>query len=148
MQVRVELLRLAILVFLARVESLQAVFAQGAHQDVLGHLQSSNEIQEVLVFRRLRSIDFVGWDSEKSTIEVVNALEEVDSEPLNGENARILHISLGSLLEVEEIRNRAHIFILIETINTVHKWRTRSRRESNMSECKVIRAFNFSKYYL
>ena len=140
MQVGVELLGLAILLLLARVKSLQAVLAQGAHQDVLSHLQAGNEIQEVLVLRRLGCIDLVFRDGEESAVEVVNALQEIDSKALNGEDTRILHVSLSSLLEVEEIRYRADIFILIETINSVHKWRTRSRTVSNMFECKVIEA--------
>lgn len=54
------------------------------------------QIQEVLVFGG----QFVGGDVDEGAVEVVDAVEEVFGEALQGEVARSLDFALGLVLEV------------------------------------------------
>ena len=115
MQVRVKLLGLA-LDLLARVESLQTVLLKGVHENVLGHLEASNELKELLVLFSLGGIELFRGYSQQRTVEVVNALQEILGEALDGKVTGIVHVALGTLLEVAELGNRAEIFVLIDGI--------------------------------
>lgn len=110
-QVGVELLMLA-LNEISRVESLNTVLLERAHEDSLGHLQTGNKIQQVLVGLSLGATELVLRHGKQGTVEVVNALEQVNGELLDGEAAGLFHVTLCALLEVEEVRDRTDIFVL------------------------------------
>lgn len=112
MEIGVELLGLAVLGGLAGIESLQTVLLQSVQQDVLGHPQAGHEVHQLLVGFGHVAVELLRGNGEESPVEVVNALEQVDGEPLNGEIPGILHLTLGAFLQVEEVGNGTHVFVL------------------------------------
>lgn len=115
-EIGIEFLRLAILRLLAGVEALQTVLREGAHEDVLGHLEAGHEIQQVLVGLGLGGVELVGGNGEQGAVEVVDALQEVDGEALDGEVAGAIHVALRALLEVAEVGDRAEVFVLVAAL--------------------------------
>lgn len=109
--VRVELLGLAVN-GLCRVETLQAVLQQRVHEDVLGHLEALVKVLQVLVGLGLVGGELVGGDDGEGTVKVVDRLEQVDGEFLNGECSSALHVALGALLEVSKVGDRPEVFVL------------------------------------
>lgn len=103
MQVGVEFLSLAILGTVGRVESLQTVPLERAHENVLGHFQTRHQFLQVLVLLGRSSTELVLWHGKQGAVEVVNAFEQVSGEFLDGEVTGGLHVPLSALLEVEEI---------------------------------------------
>lgn len=112
MNVGVELLGLAVLSRLTGVESLQTVLLQSVQQNVLGHPQAGHEVHQFLVGLGHFGLELLSGNSKESPVEVVNALEQVDGEPLNGEIPGILHVTLGAFLQVEEVCNGTHVLVL------------------------------------
>lgn len=110
-QVGVELLGLAIDQF-AGVEALQTVSLKGVHEDVLGHLQASNEVEQVLVLLILGSGELLRGHGQQRAVKVINALEEVLGETLDSELAGAIHITLAALLLVAGIGNGSEVFVL------------------------------------
>lgn len=101
MQIRIELLPL-----LRRIEPLQAVLLEGLHQDRLGHLQSIVEVQQVPggAFGVLGvGLQFLRGHGGEGAIEVVDGLDEVFGEPLDGEVLGGLDVALRAFLEVAEV---------------------------------------------
>lgn len=88
------------------------MFLEGVHQDVLGHLQAGDEIPNVLMFR-LVGVELGLGHSQKGTVEVVNALKKINGKTLDSKVARVVHITLGALLEVEKICDGADILVLL-----------------------------------
>lgn len=110
-QVGVELLGLA-LDLLAGVEALEAVLLEGVHEDVLGHLETSNEVKQSLVLLSRGSVELIRGHGQQRAVKVINAVEEILSKALNSEVAGTVHIALCALLEVAEVGDGAQIFIL------------------------------------
>ena len=106
--VRVELLA-------GGVETLQAVLLEGVHEDVLGHLEALVQLNDVLelivLLGRLKPL--LG-DHGESAVEVVDALDQVLGEALDGELAGVLDLALGPVLEVAEVCDGAQAFVLDE----------------------------------
>lgn len=123
MHIGVELLRLSILSRLAGVESFQSMLLQGIHQDMLGHLQAGYKIHEFLILVGLGRVDLLIWHGQESPIKVVNTLQEVDGKSLDSKVTGIFHITFRAFLEVEEIRNRTNIFILVIKSMSYTFWR-------------------------
>lgn len=115
-EVGVELLGLAILSGLAGVKALKTVLLQGVQKDVLSHLQTGNELQQVLVGLSLGSIKLVLGNSKEGAVKVVNGLKKVASKALDSEVARVLHVTLGALLQVEEVGLRAEQLVLMKEL--------------------------------
>ena len=113
MQVGVELLGLALGGLLRRIESLHTVLLERVHEDVLGHLQTSDEFHQFLVFPGCRTTELIRWHREEGAVKVVNAFEQVNGEFLNGKVTSAFHVALSALLEVQEVRNGTNIFVLI-----------------------------------
>jgi hypothetical protein len=80
----------------AGVEALQAVLLERVHEDVVRHLEAVVERDEVGVLRR----ELLGGDGGEGAVEVVDALDEVAGEALQGEVFGGLDFALGALLEV------------------------------------------------
>lgn len=118
-EVGVELLGLALLGRGAGVEALEAVLLQGVHQDVLSHLEAVDQVQQVLVGLGSRGAELVGRHGEQCAVEVVDALQQVHRETLDGKVAGAVHVALGALLEVEEVGHGADIFVLLHRVSMI-----------------------------
>ena len=95
------------------VQTLQTVLGEGLHEDVLGHLETLVQVDEVLqVLALLGRLELVGRNHGEGTVEVVDALDEVLGEALDGEVASSLDLALGAVLQVAEIGNRSHALVL------------------------------------
>lgn len=98
--------------FAGGVDALEAVLGEGRHENVLGHLEAVVQVGEVLGLLGLVG-EFLGRDGGESAVEVVNALDEVLGELLDGKVARRLDLALGAVLEVAEVGNGAKAFVLL-----------------------------------
>lgn len=85
------------------IEALQAVLRQHLHEDVLGHLEAAVQVHEVLVV----AVELLGRHGAQGAVEVVDAVEQLFGEALQGEVLGCLDFALGLLLEVAVIRNGA-----------------------------------------
>ena len=110
-QVCVELLGLAV-DLLAGVEALEAVLLEGVQEDLLGHVETGDEIEEVLVLFGPSSGDLIFGHGQQRTVEVVNAIKEVLGETLDSELAGGVHVALVALNEVAGLSDRAEPFVL------------------------------------
>lgn len=89
-----------------RIDFLEPVFLQRAEQDALGHFQPVVEVEEVLV-------GAVGLgDGRERPVEVVDAVDEVFGEFLDGEVARGFFVALCAVLQVAEVGDGAGEFVL------------------------------------
>lgn len=96
------------------VESLEAVLLEGLEEDVLGHLETLVEVDEVLeVGRLLLGLELLLGDHGEGTVEVVNAVDEVLGELLDGEVTGGLHFTGSPVLEVAEVGNGAEVLVLV-----------------------------------
>jgi hypothetical protein len=80
----------------AGIESLEAVLLECVHEDGLGHLKSRVEVQEILV----AAVKLLLGHHRKGTIEVVNAVQQVSGEALEGKVLGCANLTLGLLLQV------------------------------------------------
>jgi hypothetical protein len=110
-QVRVELLGLAI-DLLGGVKALETVLLQGVQEDVLGHLETGDELKEVLVLVGLGSGELIRGHGQQRAVKVVNAVKEVLGETLDGEVTGTVHVTLSALLEVAEVGDGAKVLVL------------------------------------
>lgn len=110
-QVGVELLGLA-LYLLAGVEALQTVLLEGVHKGPLGHLEAVDQVEQFLVVIGAFGTKLLRGHGQQRAVEVVNALQQVLGETLNGKVTSSVHVTLGALLQVTEIGDRAEIFVL------------------------------------
>lgn len=113
MQVGVELLRLALGGLFRGVESLHTVLLEGVHENILGHLQTSDQFHQFLIALRRGTTELIGWHREKGPVKVVNAFEKVNGEFLNSKVTGDFHVTLSALLEVKEVRDGTNIFVLL-----------------------------------
>lgn len=96
------------------IEALEAVLLQRAHQDGLGHLDAVVQGDEVVVAGKA-----LAGDGRQGAVEVVDAIDQVRGELLQGEVLGCLDLALGALLEVAEVGNGAEIFVLGGFVNGV-----------------------------
>lgn len=85
------------------VHALEAVLLEGGHENVFRHLDTLVEGVKVLVV----AIQLLGRDVCKGAVEVVDALDEVLGELLNGEITRSLDLARGTVLQVAEVGDGA-----------------------------------------
>lgn len=111
-QVSIELLGLAV-DLLGGIEALETVLLEGVEEDGLGHVETSDEIEEVLVLFGLSSGELLLGHGQQRAVEVVDAVEEVLSETLDGELAGGVHVALVALNEVAGFGDGAEPFVLI-----------------------------------
>lgn len=92
-----------------RIDFLESVFLQRAEQDARGHCQPVVEVDEVLVV----GVGARGFgDCGERSVEVVDAVDEVFGEFLDGEVACGFFVALGAVLQVAEVGDGAGEFVL------------------------------------
>ena len=90
------------------VESLQSVLLERVDENGVRHLDAVVESNEVGIVR----LELLLGDGAKGAVEVVNRLDEIASEALNGKVLCALNFALGALLEVAEVGDGAEVFVL------------------------------------
>lgn len=110
-EVGVELLGLA-LNELAGVEALEAVLLKGAQHDALGHLETLDELVQRLVLLGLGSRKLVLGHSQERAVEVVDAVQEILGETLDGELASSVHVTLVALDLVAGLGDLTKVLVL------------------------------------
>lgn len=93
--------------FTHRANLLKTVLLKSVEEDLLSHLNTGVKVDKLLVGRLLNL-----GNSVKSTLKVVNRLNEVLGKLLDGEVFGSLLFALGSVLEVTEIGNSASELVL------------------------------------
>ena len=93
---------------LGGIEALQAVLLQRADQDAVGHLDTLVQRAEVLVV----ALELLGGDSGEGAVEVVDGLDEVAGEALDGKVLGGLGLARGALLQVAEVGDGAEVLVL------------------------------------
>lgn len=91
------------------LEALEAVPLERLHEDRLGHLDALVQGDEVRV---AVGAELVGGDGGEGAVEVVDAVDEVLGELLDGEVAGALDLALGAVLEVAEVGDGAEALVL------------------------------------
>lgn len=110
-EVGIELLSLAIHL-LAGVEALQTVLLECAQESLLGHLETVDEVEQILVGIAALGSELLRGHGQQCAVEVVNALQQVLGEALNGKVAGTVHVALSALLQVTELGDGAKVFVL------------------------------------
>lgn len=90
------------------VHALEAVLLEGGHEDGLGHLDALVQRVEVLVV----AAQLLGGDGRQRAVEVVDALDQVLGELLDGEVARRLDLARRAVLKVAEVGDSAQALVL------------------------------------
>ena len=93
------------------VEALEAVLGESGHEDGLGHLETLVEVDKVLGGFRLLG-ELLGRDGGQGAVEVVDAVNEVLCELLDGKVACSLDFALSAVLEIAEVGDGAEAFVL------------------------------------
>jgi hypothetical protein len=96
------------LAVLGGVEALEAVLLEGGNEDALSHLQAVVKRDQVLV----RIDELVFGHRGESAVKVVDGIDEVACEALQGEIFCGLDLALCALLEIAEIGDGAEILVL------------------------------------
>ena len=91
MHVGVELVALS-----AGIESLEAVLLECVHENGLGHLETLVKVRKVLV----AAVKLLLGHNREGTVEVVNAVEQISGETLEGKVFGCADLTLGLLLQV------------------------------------------------
>lgn len=95
------------------VKTLEAVLLKGVHEDILGHLKTLVQVGEILqVLRSVLSVELILGNHSKGAVEVVDAVDEVLGELLDGEILSGLDLTSGALLKVTEVGNGAQALVL------------------------------------
>lgn len=84
---------------LAWVEALEAVLLQCVEEDGVGHLNAVVQRNQVGVIR----LELLGGHGAEGAVQVVDGLDEVAGEALDGEVLCRLGFALGAFLEVAEV---------------------------------------------
>lgn len=98
--------------FAGRVDALKAVLGKSLDEDGLGHLEAFVEVEQVLVALVLLDAELLGRDGGQGSVEVIDAVDEVLGELLNGKVAGGLDVALGAVLEVAEVGDGAKALVL------------------------------------
>ena len=93
---------------LGGIEALQAVLLQRADQDAVGHLDTLVQGAQVLVV----ALELLGGDGGEGAVEVVDRLDEVTGEALDGKVLGGLDLAFGAFLEVAEVGDGAEVLVL------------------------------------
>lgn len=96
-----------------RLQSLQAVLGQCLDENALGHLEAIVEVGELLeVLALVLGLELVRGDGGQGAVEVVDAVDEVLCEILDGKVAGGLDLALRAVLEVAVVGDGAKAFVL------------------------------------
>ena len=93
---------------LGGVEALEAVLLECVDQDAVGHLDALVQRGQVLVV----ALELLGRNGGEGAVEVVNRLDEVAGEALDGEVLGGLGLARCALLEVAEVGDGAKVLVL------------------------------------
>jgi len=85
------------------------VLLECVHEDGLGHLETRVKVQKVLV----AAVKLLLGHDRKGTVEVVNAVEQVSGEALEGKVLGCADLALGLLLQVAVFGNLTLPLVLI-----------------------------------
>lgn len=100
------------------VEALETVLLQCVDQDAVGHLDALVQGSQVLVI----SLELLGGDGGEGAVEVVDRLDEVAGEALDGEVLGGLGLARCALLQVAEVGDRAEVLVLpLRSIRACHE---------------------------
>lgn len=95
------------------LEALEAVLGERLDEDALGHLEALVEVSQVLeVLALVLGLELLDGHGGEGAVEVVDAVDEVLCELLDGEVAGGLDLAGGALLEVAEVGDGAEAFVL------------------------------------
>lgn len=104
-----------------RLQAFQAVLGKRLNEDALGHLEALVEVSELLeVLALLFSLELVRGDGGEGAVKVVDAVDEVLGELLDGKVAGGLDLTCGAVLEVAEVGDGAEAFILRGELATLN----------------------------
>jgi hypothetical protein len=98
--------------FLARIagiEALKSMLLQRANQDAVRHFDAVVQGDEVCV---AVCLEFLGGHGAEGAVEVVDGLNEVAGETLDGEVLCSLSFAFCALLQVAEVGDGAEVFVL------------------------------------
>lgn len=88
----------------AGIEALEPVLLQRLHEDGLGELQAVVQADQVLeMFRLLRRLELLLGHLGQGAVEVVDAVDQVLGELLDGVVFCALDLAAGAVLEVAEV---------------------------------------------
>lgn len=97
------LVGIKLLPLLAGIESLQPVLLQRLHENVFRHLQARVQINQVLILGN----ELVGRDVDQCAIEIVDRVQQVFGEALEGKVFGGLDLAFGLFLEVAVFCDRS-----------------------------------------
>lgn len=96
-----------------RLQSLQAVLGKCLDEDALGHLEALVQVGELLeILVLVLGLELVCGDGRQGAVEVVDAVDEVLGELLDGKVAGGLDLTCRAVLEVAEVGDGAKAFVL------------------------------------
>lgn len=96
------------------VELFEVVFFEGFEEDVFGYFEIFVEVDEVLeVGRFFFGFEFFFGDYGEGMVEVVNVVDEVFGEFLDGEVMGGFYFMGSLVLEVVEVGNGVEVFVLV-----------------------------------
>lgn len=133
MEVGIELLALD-----AGVEALEPVLGQRLHQDGLGHLEAVVEVQQILVdafitlFRL--GIEYRRGHGLQGAVEVVDGLDQVLGEALDGKVFGRLYIPLRPILQIAEVGDGSKVLVLWLEGNLSVTWVIPRGRQADKNE--------------
>jgi hypothetical protein len=103
-------IRVELLTRITGVEALEAVFLQRANQDAIRHLDAIMQRDQIGV--SILRLELVRGHGAQRAVEVVDALDEVAGEALDGKVLCGLCFALCALLQVAEVGDGAEVLVL------------------------------------
>jgi hypothetical protein len=103
-------IRVKLLSRLTWVESLEAMFLERVDQDAVGHFDAVVQGNQVCI--AIGRVQFLGRYGAEGAVQVVDGLDEVAGEALNGKVLCSLDFALGAFLQVAEVGDGAEVFVL------------------------------------
>ncbi|KAH6610174.1 hypothetical protein Trco_000194 [Trichoderma cornu-damae] len=99
------------------LQSLQAVLGKRLDEDALRHLEALVEVGEVLeLLALLLDLELVCGDGGQGAVQVVDTVDEVLGELLDGKVAGGFDLTCGAVLEVAELSNSVGVAILLSLL--------------------------------
>ena len=95
------------------VDAGEAVLGKGLHENRLRHLETLVEVGQLLeVVVLLGDVKLFLRDSAEGAVEVIDGLDEILCEGLDGEFASRLDLALGAVLEIAEVGDGTKALVL------------------------------------
>ena len=113
------------------VEALEAVLLQCVDQDTVGHLDTLMQRAQVLIV----ALQLLGRNGGEGAVKIINRLDEIAGETLNGEVLGGLGLARCTLLEIAEVGDGAEVLVLPLMLVSI-------KREMNQSQ-RYLQVDNF-----